>query len=316
MTAFVFPGQGSQFVGMGRDAYIENSTMRDILDRANDVLGYELTGIMFEGPDDELRQTVNAQPALFVHSYALYQMLTQPAPAMAAGHSLGEYTALTVANVLAFDDALRLVQIRARAMQEAGTIAAGTMAAIVGLDDEAIGAICRVVADEVGIVQSANYNSPGQVVVSGTPEAVAAVMTRAKEAGAKLARQLNVSGAFHSPLMEPARQQLAEALGEATLHDADFPVYVNITGEPLTNAEEIRGALLRQLTAPVQWTRTIQRMVADGATSFVEVGPGNVLQGLIKRIAPSSLQRGVSDLVSVTAFNEANGADSAAALTA
>ncbi|MBS1912407.1 MAG: ACP S-malonyltransferase [Bacteroidetes bacterium] len=305
MRAFVFPGQGSQFVGMGREAYIENNIVRDIFDRANDVLGYELTGIMFEGPDDELRQTENAQPAIFVHSYALFQLLSSPKPTMAAGHSLGEYTALTVANAFTFDEALRLVQIRAGAMQEAGRQARGTMAAVIGLDDETIGRICLQVCEEVGVVQSANFNSPGQVVVSGTPDAVAEAMRRAKEAGARMVKQLNVSGAFHSPLMEPARQKLAEALGDAPIRDADFPVYVNVSGEPVTAADAIRESLLKQLTAPVQWTRTIERMAADGASEFIEVGPGNVLQGLVKRIAPGTSQRGVADLAMVAAFNEA-----------
>lgn len=302
MRAFIFPGQGSQFVGMGREAFSANSIVRDIFNRANDVLKCDLTGVMFEGPDDELRQTRNAQPAIFVHSYGLYHLLENPSPAMAAGHSLGEYTALTVANAVTFDDALRLVQIRAEAMQEAGTMAEGTMAAIIGLDDETIGQICCKVWEEVGVVQSANFNSPGQVVVSGAPDAVAEVMKRTKEAGARMAKQLNVSGAFHSPLMEPARQKLAEALARTTIRDADFPVYVNITGEPVTSAEAIRESLLKQLTAPVQWTKTIERMVADGASEFIEVGPGNVLQGLVKRISGTATV-GVADLETVASFN-------------
>jgi [acyl-carrier-protein] S-malonyltransferase len=288
---------------MGREAYIANNVVRDIFNRANDVLECDLSGVMFEGPDEELRQTRNAQPAIFVHSYALYQLLHDPMPGIAAGHSLGEYTALTVANALTFDDALRLVRIRAKAMQEAGEMAEGTMAAIIGLDDETIGGITAKVWEEVGIVQSANFNSPGQVVVSGTPAAVAETMKRAKEAGARMVKGLNVSGAFHSPLMEPARQKLAEALEKTPIRDADFPVYVNITGEPVNSAEAIRESLLKQLTAPVQWTKTVERMAAGGATEFVEVGPGNVLQGLVKRIAQIPA-RGVSDLESVAAFNQ------------
>ncbi len=288
---------------MGRDTYLANGILRDIFNRANDVLQCDLAGVMFEGPEDELRQTRNAQPAIFVHSYGLFQLLDDPQPAMAAGHSLGEYTALTVANALTFDDALRLVQVRALAMQEAGTITPGTMAAIIGLDDEKIGEICQQVWGEIGVVQSANFNSPGQVVVSGTPEAVAEVMKRAKEAGARMAKGLNVSGAFHSPLMEPAGQKLAEALERAPIRDADFPVYVNVSGEPVQSADAIRAALLQQLTAPVRWTGTIQRMAADGATEFIEVGPGTVLQGLVKRILPTVQGLGVADIAGVETFN-------------
>lgn len=306
MRAFLFPGQGSQFVGMGRDAYLASGILRDIMNRANDVLQCDLTGVMFEGPEDELRQTRNAQPAIFLHSYALYQLLEQPSPAMAAGHSLGEYTALTVANALTFDDALHLVQVRAEAMQEAGTAGEGTMAAIIGLEDEAVGDICKAVAAEMGIIQSANFNAPGQVVVSGTPVAVAEVMKRAKESGARMAKELNVSGAFHSPLMEPARRKLAEALERTPVRDADFPVYANVGGTGLTDAGAIRDSLLQQLTAPVQWTRTIQNMAADGATEFVEVGPGTVLQGLLKRIIPGTSGRGIADLAAVEAFNSSN----------
>jgi [acyl-carrier-protein] S-malonyltransferase len=303
MRAFLFPGQGSQFVGMGREAFTASSIVRDIFNRANYVLECDLAGVMFEGPEEELRATQNAQPALFVHSYALYQLLDAPRPAMAAGHSLGEYTALTVANALTFDDALRLVQIRAEAMRDAGREAAGTMAAIIGLDDDIVGRICGEVSGEIGVVQSANFNSPGQIVVSGTPEAVVETMKRAKEGGARMAKELNVSGAFHSPLMEPARQKLAEALEKTAFRDAEFPVYTNIDAAPAREAEAIRASLLKQLTAPVQWTRTIERMAADGATEFVEVGPGNVLQGLARRIAPSVPVSGVSDLKGVETFN-------------
>lgn len=291
---------------MGRDAYIASSILRDIMNRANDVLHCDLTGVMFEGPEDELRQTRNAQPAIFLHSYALFQLLDEPHPGMAAGHSLGEYTALTVANALTFDDALHLVQIRAEAMQEAGTRSEGTMAAIIGLDDDVVGSICREVQGTHGVVQSANFNSPGQVVVSGSPDAVAEVMKRARESGARMAKGLNVSGAFHSPLMEPARLKLAEALERIPIRNADFPVYANVGGLPLTDAGAIRASLLEQLTAPVQWTRTIQNMAADGAAEFIEVGPGNVLQGLVKRIAPNVPGRGIPDIAAADAFNSSN----------
>lgn len=288
---------------MGREAYINSGSVRDIFDRANDVLGYELTGVMFEGPEEELRQTRNAQPAIFVMGYALYQQLHDPRPSMAAGHSLGEYTALTVANALNFDDALRLVQIRASAMQKACEAFPGTMGAIIGLGDSVVIDLCREVASEVGVVQGANFNAPGQVVISGEPAAVAEAMRRAKEAGARMTKELNVSGAFHSPLMESARQELAEALEASPIEDAEFPVCVNVLAQPLVERGAIREALLQQLTAPVEWTRSIQRMVSDGATEFVEVGPGNVLQGLVKRIAPDVAIRGVADLAGIGAEN-------------
>lgn len=303
MRAFLFPGQGSQYVGMGRQTYISNGIVRDICDRADDVLGCQLTGIMFEGPDDELRQTRNAQPAIFLHSYAIYQLLNNPRPDMVAGHSLGEYTALAVANALTFDDALRLVQLRGAAMQEAGEQQPGTMAAIIGLDDEKVATICHDVCQEIGVVQPANFNSPGQLVVSGTPEAVAETMKRAKEAGAKLAKQLNVSGAFHSPLMEPARQRLAQALENTPIRDAEIPVYVNVSAQAVTLAAEIRAALLAQLTAPVRWTESAQNMAAAGANRFVEVGPGTVLQGLVKRILPGSDVASIEHQGQIDEFN-------------
>jgi [acyl-carrier-protein] S-malonyltransferase len=309
MRAFLFPGQGSQYVGMGREAYLGDGIVRDIVDRADDILGRKLSGVMFEGPEDELRQTRNAQPAIFLHSYATFQMLANPQPAMAAGHSLGEYTALTVADVINFEDALRLVQLRADSMQAAGEATPGTMAAIIGLDDATIGAICCAVWEDVGVVQSANFNSPGQVVISGAENAVLEAMARAKDAGARMVKQLSVSGAFHSPLMEPARERLAAALEQTHFHDAEFPVYVNVTGEPLRDAAEIREALLKQLTAPVRWSETITRMVASGARELIEVGPGAVLQGLVKRIAPSVAASGIEKLDQIAAFNAAHAAN-------
>ena len=303
MRAFLFPGQGSQYVGMARDLYDTNSIARDIIDRADGVLGTKLSWTMFEGPEEELRQTANAQPAIFLHSYVLYQLLENPAPEMAAGHSLGEYTALTVANALTFDDALRLVQLRGASMQEAGTINPGTMAAIIGLGDEVVERICREVASEMGMVQSANFNAPGQVVVSGAPAAVEEVMRRTKEAGARMAKQLNVSGAFHSPLMEPAREKLVAALAETPVHDAEFPVWANVTAGPVRTAAEIRDVLLKQLTAPVRWTDSMRGMAAAGASEYIEVGPGSVLQGLAKRIIEGGVIRGVEKPEQVEQFN-------------
>ncbi len=303
MRAFLFPGQGSQYVGMGIEAYRERGTVRDIFDRANDVLGYRLTDIMFEGQDEELRATENAQPALFVHAYALYQLLEDPRPAMAAGHSLGEYTALSVAGALAFDDALRLVKIRATAMAEAGAAQQGTMGAIIGLDDDVVRNLCDEITVQGKIVVPANFNSEGQVVVSGTPEGVADAMVKAKEAGARMAKELSVSGAFHSPLMKPAEDQLATALKDALIQDAEFPVYLNVSASPVTDAQTIRESLIQQLTAPVLWTATIQNMVANGATDFIEVGPGNVLQKLTSRISRDVTSIGLEKLEQINAFN-------------
>lgn len=303
MRAYIFPGQGSQSVGMAREAYINNGSVRDIMDRANDVVGFELTGIMFEGPEEELRQTRNAQIAIFLHSYALYQQILNPRPAMAAGHSLGEYTALSIANALTFDDALKLVQVRGEAMWEAGAAVPGTMAAIIGLGDDLVTGICSQLSSGGVVVQSANFNAPGQVVVSGTPEGVALAMQAAKENGARMVRELSVSGAFHSRLMEPARLRLAEALASAPIRDAEFPVYVNALAAPIVDAESIRSTLLAQLTAPVRWTESVQRMIEDGATEFIEVGPGNVLQGLVRRIDRSVSLRGVADLASLDLIN-------------
>lgn len=305
MNAYLFPGQGSQSVGMGLEAYRERGTVRDIFDRANDVLGYRLTEIMFEGPKESLTATQNAQPALFVHSYALYQLLEDPRPGMTAGHSLGEYTALAVAGAVTFDDALRLVKIRAEAMAEAGEAQPGTMGAVIGLDDDTVTELCKAVSDGGNMVVPANFNSDGQIVVSGTPEGVAEAMTKAKEAGARMAKELSVSGAFHSPLMKPAREKLSAGLDETPIHDADFPVYVNVSANPVTEAAAIREALLQQLTAPVLWTRTIHNMIAAGAEHFIEVGPGNVLQKLVGRISKDVKASGLETLEQINTVNNA-----------
>jgi len=284
MKSYIFPGQGSQYSGMGLDLYSSSASARDIMDRANEVLGRKLTDIMFYGTAEELTQTSNTQPAIFLHSYVVYMHLPNPQPAMFAGHSLGEYTALTVAGALNFSDALKLVQIRANSMQAAGSEQAGTMAAIIGMEDNLITEICQKVCKEIGVVQSANYNSPGQVVISGTPEAVQETMRQCKEQGARMVKQLNVSGAFHSPLMQSAKDKLSEALSAINISDAEFPVYANATAKPLTKASDIHESLITQLTSPVRWSESVQNMITDGATEFVEVGPGNVLQGLVKRI--------------------------------
>lgn len=303
MRAFLFPGQGSQYVGMGLDAYREHGGVRDIFDRANHVLGYRLTEIMFEGPEEKLRSTQHAQPALFLHAYALYQLLSSPHAAMAAGHSLGEYTALAVAGALTFDDAIRLVQIRAEAMAEAGAAQPGTMGAVIGLADDAVRELCAEITAAGNLVVPANYNSEGQLVVSGTPEGVAAAMVRAKEGGARMAKELNVSGAFHSPLMEPAVGKLAQGLNEAPIRNAEFPVYMNVSAAPVTDAEEIREGLLKQLTAPVLWTDTIRNMAAAGANEFIEVGPGTVLQKLVSRILRDVTAFGLEKPEQINRFN-------------
>ena len=304
MRAFIFPGQGSQSVGMGLEEYRERGRVRDIFDRANGVLGYRLSDVMFEGPVEKLTATEHAQPALFVHSLALYDMLENPEPAMAAGHSLGEYSALTAAGAIPFDDALRLVDARGRAMAEVGSEHPGTMGAIIGLDDDVVAEICARISEGDRIVVPANYNSDGQVVVSGTVEGVRGVLEEAKGAGARMAREINVSGAFHSPLMEPAAERFAEALAEAPIRDARFPVYMNAVARPVTDAGEIRELLLKQLTSPVLWTQSINRMITDGATDFIEVGAGTVLQKLVSRISRNVTSSGIAGMEDVDRFNQ------------
>lgn len=281
-TALVFPGQGSQFPGMGKDLFDRSEAAQALFHTADSVLGFEISKIMFEGSEEDLKRTSVTQPAIFIHSVVLatvMEMATQAS--MAAGHSLGEFSALTVAGVLRFEDALKLVSIRANAMQKACDLQASTMAAIVGLDDAVVEAVCA----ETGlIVVAANYNSPGQLVISGTVEGVQAAIELAKAKGAKMAVQLPVNGAFHSPLMEPAREELARGIMETNFGPALFPVYQNVTAVAETHPDRIRENLIAQLTAPVRWTQSVQQMIADGATDFVELGPGKVLQGLIKRI--------------------------------
>ena len=285
--AYVFPGQGAQFVGMGKDLYESNANAKELFDKANEILGYRITDIMFEGTDEDLKQTKVTQPAVFLHSVITALCLDDFRPDMVAGHSLGEFSALTAAGALIFEDGLRLVYARAMAMQKACEAAPSTMAAIIGLPDEAIEKICAEVSKEGNVVVPANYNSPGQVVISGNVEAVKEACAKLKEAGAKRALPLAVGGAFHSPLMEPARVELAKAIEAAPVSQPVCPVYQNVDALPHTDPKEIKDNLLKQLTAPVCWTQSVQHMFADGMTEFVECGPGKVLTGLIGRIQKS-----------------------------
>jgi len=282
MKAFVFPGQGAQFVGMGKDLYENHALAKELFDKANDILGYRITDIMFEGTDEELKQTKVTQPAIFLHSVISALCLGDEfKPDMVAGHSLGEFSALTAAGALSFEDGLRLVYARAMAMQKACEAQPSTMAAVIGLADDVIERIC----DETeGVVVPANFNCPGQVVISGEVEAVKTACAKLKEAGAKRALPLAVGGAFHSPLMEPARVELAAAIEATPFNRPVCPVYQNVDAKPYTEAADIKANLLKQLTSPVRWTQTVVNMLEDGMTEFTECGPGTVLTGLINRI--------------------------------
>jgi len=285
VVAFQFPGQASQYVGMARDLYEAFPLAREFFAQAQEILGFDLAEVCFNGPEERLKQTAITQPAIFVHSAIVNALLRERGmePDMAAGHSLGEYSALVAAGAMSFAQALQVVKERGRLMQEAGTIAPGTMAAIIGLDEAAVAGLCAEAA-EVGVVQPANFNCPGQIVVSGAKEAVARAMDLARARGAKRVVELVVSGAFHSPLMDHARQHMGHVLEAAEINDARIPVYANVTARPVRSATEIRKLLWDQLSKPVLWQNTIQNMIADGATLFYEVGPGNVLTGLLKRI--------------------------------
>lgn len=282
--AYVFPGQGAQFVGMGKDLYENNPKAKELFDKANEILGYRITDIMFEGTDDDLKQTKVTQPAVFLHSVITALCLDDFNPDMVAGHSLGEFSALTAAGALSFENGLRLVYARAMAMQKACEAVPSTMAAVINLPDETIEQICAEVSEGGGVVVPANYNSPGQVVISGNVETIKDACKRLKEAGAKRALPLAVGGAFHSPLMEMARVELAEAIEAAPVSKPICPVYQNVDALPHTNPMEIKDNLLKQLTSPVRWTQSVQNMIADGMTEFVECGPGTVLTKLIERI--------------------------------
>ena len=287
MKAYIFPGQGSQFPGMAKELYENDALAREMFERANGILGFRITDIMFEGTADQLKQTKVTQPAIFLHSVILAKCSPEFSPDMVAGHSLGEFSALVAAGALDFEDGLRLVSIRARAMQKACEANPGAMAAILALPADKVEAIC---AETEGTVVPANYNCEGQIVISGSCDAVAAASEKMKAAGAKRALLLPVGGAFHSPLMQPAAEELAEGLASVEFRQPVCPVYQNVTALPTTDPAEIRRNLLAQLTAPVRWTQTVLNMAADGADDFVETGPGKVLQGLVSKILPASLK--------------------------
>lgn len=283
MKAYVFPGQGAQFVGMGKDLYDNNEEARAMFEKANEVLGFRITDKMFNGTEEDLKQTSVTQPAIFLHSVILAKSLGDEfKPDMVAGHSLGEFSALVAAGALSFEEGLKLVAKRAHAMQKACDIKPSTMAAVLALPDEKVEELCAEVDD---VVAPANYNCPGQVVISGTIEGIDAACEKMLAAGAKRALKLKVGGAFHSPLMAPAQEELAEAIEAADFHQPVCPIYQNVDGKPHTDPTEIKANLIKQLTAPVRWTQDVEAMVADGADEFIELGPGAVLQGLVKKIA-------------------------------
>lgn len=282
MKAYVFPGQGAQFPGMGKELYEKSSIARELFDKANHILGFRITDIMFDGTEEDLRQTKVTQPAVFLHSVILARTIQDFKPDMVAGHSLGEFSALVANKVLTFEDGLKLVYARAMAMQKACEANPSTMAAILGLDDEIVEKVCKSILNEV--VVPANYNSPGQLVISGSIAGIEIACEKMKEAGAKRALPLKVGGAFHSPLMEPARVELAEAINNTKFIKGMCPIYQNVTAQSVTDPEIIKVNLVKQLTAPVRWTQIMQNIIADGAKTFVEVGPGTVLQGLVKKV--------------------------------
>lgn len=294
MKAFVFPGQGAQFVGMGKDLYESSPLAKELFEKANDILGYRITDIMFEGTDEDLRQTKVTQPAVFLHSVISALCMGEGfKPEMAAGHSLGEFSALVAAGALSFEDGLKLVYARAMAMQKACEAHPSTMAAIIALPDEKVEEICGSVAAEGEVCVAANYNCPGQIVISGSIEGVNKACELMKAAGAKRALPLKVGGAFHSPLMEPAKVELEAAIKSTEFHTPKCPVYQNVDAKPHTDPEEIKANLVAQLTASVRWTQTVQNMIADGADDFTECGPGAVLQGLIKKINKEANAHGI-----------------------
>lgn len=295
LHAFVFPGQGSQFSGMGKNLYETNSLAQSLFEQANEVLGFRISDIMFTGTDDALKQTNVTQPAVFLHAVIAYKTTEHATPAMVAGHSLGEFSALVANNTLNFTDALKLVSIRAQAMQKACELRPSTMAAVLALADDKVEEICAAVENETGeIVVAANYNCPGQLVISGSVKGVEIACEKMKAAGAKRALILPVGGAFHSPLMLPAKEELASAIEAVTFNNPVCPIYQNVVAKAVTSSVEIKKNLIDQLTGAVRWTQTIQSMVSDGASHFTEVGPGKVLQGLVNKIHKEATTNGVS----------------------
>ena len=294
MKAFVFPGQGAQFVGMGKELYENSPLAKELFEKANEILGYRITDIMFEGTDEDLRQTKVTQPAVFLHSVISALCLGDDfKPEMTAGHSLGEFSALVAAGALSFEDGLKLVYARAMAMQKACEASPSTMAAVIALDDDKVEEICDQVTREGDVVVAANYNCPGQIVISGSIEGIEKACVLMKEAGAKRALPLNVGGAFHSPLMNPAKVELEEAIQATKFNTPKCPIYQNVDALPHTSPEEIKANLVAQLTASVRWTQTVKNMLADGVDEFIECGPGAVLQGLIKKIDKTANAHGI-----------------------
>ncbi len=305
-TAFVYPGQGSQYVGMGKDLYESYPDVKDLYFQAIEILGYDISSICFEGPEEKLKQTCITQPAIVLHSVAVTRLVKRISASYTAGHSLGEFSALIKAGSLGFEDGLKLVKLRGELMQKAGDLNKGTMAAIIGLKSDTLEEMCRQASSE-GIVQVANFNSPGQIVISGSIDGVRKAMVLAKEGGAKLAKELIVHGAFHSPLMESAREDFKAALDSTEFKKVQIPVYTNVTGKaitPQTEVDRIRKSLYDQLTSSVRWDESIVNMIKDGARDFIELGPGRVLQGLIKRIDNSVNTSGVDKMEDVEKVNE------------
>jgi [acyl-carrier-protein] S-malonyltransferase len=292
---YIFPGQGSQFSGMGKNLYETGSLAKDLFEKANDILGFRISDTMFNGSDEELKQTNITQPAVFLHSIIAFKTLDNVKPDMVAGHSLGEFSALVANSVLSFEDALKLVSIRAKAMQKACELTPSTMAAVLALADEKVEEICAAVFEETGeVVVAANYNCPGQLVISGSITGIDIACERMKAAGAKRALVLPVGGAFHSPLMAPAREELAAAIEATVFHKATCPVYQNVVAKAVSDPSEIKKNLIDQLTGAVRWTQSVQAMVADGATNFTECGPGKVLQGLVQKIYKEAQVSGIN----------------------